>query len=392
MFQSLPEPKLDALVLVGQAFRADLRADKLDLGVGVYRDADGATPVMATVKAAEAKLQAEQPTKSYLPPDGDPDFAALMQQQVMVARNDRTIAVQAPGGTGAFHQALALLKATGETHAVWVGTPTWPNHIPMLQHHGLRVETYPHYSIADQRQLFEEMLAAFNRAQPGDLVLLHGCCHNPTGADLSPAQWEAAGDIVAEHGLIPLVDFAYQGFGRSSDEDAAGVRGLLKRVPRALIAASCSKSFSLYRERTGILIVQCENAPEAARARGMLQSLARLNYSNPPGHGAAIVRTILSDDGLRSDWQNELKDMRERVQTIRAQLARAGDAHGIDMAFIAEQTGLFATFHMTPEQTQIMGRDHAIHMPHTGRINIAGLTTDTVDRFVRALKQVGVQS
>jgi aromatic-amino-acid transaminase len=388
VFQALPEPKLDALVLVAQAFRADQRPHKLDLGVGVYRDAEGATPVMAVVKAAEAQLQQQQPTKSYLPPDGDSEFLSLMLQQLLGAADDRTIAVQAPGGTGALHQALALIKATGDKATIWVGTPTWPNHIPMLQHHGLLVQSYAYYDVRTQQLQFDVMLAALRQAAAGDIILLHGCCHNPTGADLNQAQWQQIGDIMVERSLVPLVDFAYQGFGHDNEADAAGVRGLLTRLPRALVAASCSKSFSLYRERIGVLLVQCANSSEAVRARGMLQSLARINYSNPPGHGAAIVRTILSDSGLKAAWQAELAEMRERVQAIRQLLATAGTQHGLDLSFIGKQTGLFATFDLTPEQTAILGRDHAIHMPHTGRINIAGLTTASVAGFVTALRQV----
>jgi aromatic-amino-acid transaminase len=388
MFEALPEPKLDALVLVGQAFRADKRPDKLDLGVGVYRDAEGATPILEVVKKAEAQLQATQPTKSYLPPDGDPDFVSLMQKQILGSYDGRSAAVQAPGGTGAFHQALALLNKAGASGTIWVGTPTWPNHIPMAMHHGLAVETYEHYRIATQSQTFDLMVEALQTAKADDVILLHGCCHNPTGADLSAEQWHTIGDIIVHRGLIPLIDFAYQGFGRSSDEDAAGVRGLLSRVPRALVAASCSKSFSLYRERTGILIAQCSNSEEASRVGGTLQSLARLNYSNPPGHGAAIVRTILSDDGLRAAWQSELTQMRDRVRSIRLLLSEVGEARGLNLGFIKNQIGLFTTFDLTPAQAQTMGRDYAIHMPNTGRINIAGLTSKTVDRFVSALKTV----
>lgn len=385
MFQSLPEPKLDALVRVGQNFRADNRANKLDLGVGVYRDAEGATPVLAVVKHAEQLLQSGQATKSYLPPDGDAGFVRLMTETVLGFTDAAIAAAQAPGGTGAFHQALALIKASGRQSVIWVGTPTWPNHIPMISHQGLRHESYPYYDIAAQRLRFDLMLAALGKARPGDLFLLHGCCHNPTGADLSEDEWRTVADLMAQRGLIPLIDFAYQGFGRSGDEDAMGVRELVARLPRVLVAASCSKSFSLYRERTGIVIVKCENAAEAARTRGTLQGLARVSYSNPPAHGAEIVRTILSDPEVKRQWLAELAQMRERVLQIRKLLVEAGRMRQHNLDFMGQHTGLFATFALTAAQCERMGKEFAIHMPDTGRINIAGLTAESVDRFVDAL-------
>lgn len=385
MFQSLPEPKLDALVRVGQNFRADTRADKLDLGIGVYRDADGATPVLSVVKQAEQVLQSRQSTKSYLSPDGDPVFVQLMTELVLGTTDPSIAAVQAPGGTGALHQALALIKASGRQPTIWVGTPTWPNHIPMIAHQGLRHETYLYYDIESQSMRFDFLAAALKKAQPGDLFLLHGCCHNPTGADLSAEEWRSIADMMAERGIIPLIDFAYQGFGRGNTEDAAGVRELVARLPRALIAASCSKSFSLYRERTGILIIKCDNTAEALRTRGTLQGLARINYSNPPAHGAEIVRTVLSDPELNQAWHAELAEMRARVVHIRQLLVEAGRMRQLNLDFMGQGTGLFATFAFSAAQCERMGEAFAVHMPDTGRINIAGLTETSINRFVEVL-------
>lgn len=388
MFNRLPKAKLDALVRVGQRLRADNRPEKLDLGVGVYRDAEGLTPVLGVVKIAEQDLKNVQTTKSYLPPDGDPEFLKLMIDLVLTKDTPELAAAQAPGGTGAFHQALALIKATGKDTRIWVGTPTWPNHIPMIEHSGLRYQTYAYYDIGTQSPCFEILVNAMERADRGDLFLLHGCCHNPTGSDLSREQWREIADVMQKKGLIALIDFAYQGFGRGCDEDALGVRLLAASLPHVIIAASCSKSFSLYQERTGIIIVKCETDAEAIRVQCSLQSLARHNYSNPPGHGSAVVRTILNSPTLREQWMSELATMRNRVTSIRHQLAMTGSIAGLDFEWIGKGNGLFATFDMTPAQCERMGSEFAIHMPDTGRINIAGLTQENVERFAIALKSV----
>ena len=388
MFNRLPKAKLDALVRVGQLLRADNRPEKLDLGVGVYRDAEGLTPVLGVVKIAEQELNNFQTSKSYLPPDGDPDFIKMMIDLVLSKNAPELAAAQAPGGTGAFHQALALIKATGRNARIWVGTPTWPNHIPMIDHGGLRYQTYAYYDIGTQSPCFEILVNAMERADRGDLFLLHGCCHNPTGSDLSREQWREIADVMQKKGLIALIDFAYQGFGFGCDEDALGVRLLAASLPHVIIAASCSKSFSLYQERTGIIIVKCETAAEAEKVQSALQSLARLNYSNPPGHGAAIVRTILASPTLRAQWLSELASMRDSVTGIRNQLAMMENAAEQDLQWLVNGNGLFATFAMTPAQCERMGSEFAIHMPDTGRINIAGLTQESVERFAMALKSV----
>ena len=392
MFNSLQTIKSDALVRVAQRLRADARPDKLDLGVGVYRNAFGATPVFAVVKQAEQRLKDSEPSKSYLPPAGDQAFVAVMADVVLGNTSDELVAVQAPGGTGAFHQALALVKATGRAPTIWVGTPTWPNHIPMIAHQGLKIATYLYYDVATQSLLFNQLWSALQSAKRGDLFLMHGCCHNPTGADLSEAQWVRIVDLMAIRGVVPIVDFAYQGLGRGSDDDAYGVRLLFKNLPRAFIAASCSKSFGLYRERTGMLIVKCENSAEAVRVRGTLESLARLNFSNPPSHGAAVVRTILEDPVLKEAWKAELAEMRERVQSVRTTLSGYASLTELNLEFLREGSGLFATLDLNAAQCERLGNEFAIHLPDTGRINIAGLSSKTVPRFLDAVLAVSVPS
>ncbi len=393
MFDTVTRTQPDALMLVSQRFHADERSDKLDLGVGVYRDAEGSGTVLQVVKTAEFLLLAEQKTKTYLPPDGDADFVRLMQEMILGSKSKllhekRVAGAQCPGGTGAFHQALALLKSTGENPTIWVGTPTWPNHIPMLRDHGFSIETYEYFDVGNQSLLFDGMMSALKRAKPGDVVLLHGVCHNPTGADLTIDQWRELVALAQQRSLTPLFDFAYQGFGNGSDEDAAGVRLMAEQLPETLIAASCSKGFGLYRKRTGILVVVCEEQSQAATITTKLQSLARLNYSNPPDHGGAVVRIILSDPALKLRWAQELRTMRERVTNIRNSLKVEGTRQGYDIDFITDQTGLFTTLAITPKNVSLLAKNHAIHLPETGRINISGISEKDVPRFVSALRSL----
>ena len=393
MFQDLDELKPDALVEISKRFRADNRPGKLDLGVGVYRDSDGSSQILGVVKRAELLLLNSQTTKSYLPAGGDTDFIKLMTSMILgsesiAVADGRVAAVQCPGGTGAFHQALALVKQCSKNPTVWVGEPTWPNHLPMLKYHNFAVKTYKYYDVAKKSLQFDQMLSALQSAKAGDLILLHGVCHNPTGADLSYDQWKQVVLLAKNKALIPLIDFAYQGFGQGNDEDARGVRLLAEVLPEALIAASCSKSFGLYRERIGILVSVSGNRETANIISATLHSLARLNYSNPPDHGGGIVRTILADPTLRSQWAGELSDMRQRVRDLRQALAEQGRKQSFDLDFIDNQSGLFATFDLHPTQVQVLAKKHAIHMSETGRINISGLTMNEIERFVCAVRSV----
>ncbi|MGH6697252.1 aromatic amino acid transaminase, partial [Sphingopyxis sp.] len=367
--------------------RADPRPDTIDLGIGVYRDEAGRAPVSASVKAAERYLLETQATKAYVGPAGDSEFARQVQD-VVIGRGapeaERIASVQAAGGTGALRLAMELIAHTKPGARVWLGTPSWPNHAPLIAATGLEFGTYRYYDPATATLDFAVMMDVLSKAAAGDVVLLHGCCHNPTGAELGFERWRDVTAMIERRGLLPLIDMAYQGLGEGLDRDAAGVRYLLEHVPEALIAASCSKSFGLYRERTGILIALTANAADAATVGSNLQSMARLLYSNPPDHGAAVVRTILGDTQLERDWRAGLEAMRVRIRAVRTRLSRA-DGGSIDFSSIAAQNGLFALLPLDPEEVDALRRDHGIYMARSGRINVAGLNDGNLDRFVAAV-------
>jgi aromatic-amino-acid transaminase len=393
MFKTLASPKSDSLVIVARQYRGDSRANKLDFGIGVYRDDQGLTPVLAAVKQAELLLQASQPTKAYVAPDGDQEFVRLLTDIILGPHlanivADRVVGAQSVGGTGAFRLACELIAACGKDRAVWVGLPTWPNHVPLLTAAGLNVRTYPYFNLHDQTVMRAEMATALEGAEAGDIILLHGCCHNPTGADLADADWATIGEICQRRGLIPLIDLAYQGLGQGNDADAAGVRQLFTMLPEIMVATSCSKSFGLYRERTGALLVLTANTSAADTVRGTVQSLARVLYSMPPDHGASVVRIILSDAKLRASWETELSVMRGRIAQMRRLLASAGEQAGLRLSALADQAGLFTTLPITPADIALLRDKHAIFMPDNGRLNMAGLTDDSIAQLVAALDEV----
>lgn len=379
------QPADPLLALIG-AYRQDPRPDKIDLGVGVFRDEAGGTPIMQAVKLAEERLVRDQLSKGYLGPEGDLGFFELLKPVVFGdAVQARELAgLQTPGGTGALRLAAELIAAARPGARVLVGAPTWPNHRPILSAAQLEVVAYPFFDVASQTLLFERMAEALEAARRGDVVLLHGCCHNPTGADLDPAQWRIVAEIVARRGLVPLVDLAYQGLGSGLDEDAAGARLVLAQAEEGLLAYSCDKNFGLYRERTGALFVR--SATEQARAviQSNLLALARANWSMPPDHGAAVVRTILEDEALTAAWRRELAGMCARIAGLRRMLADADPA----LAPLARQHGMFSTLPLTPAQVAAARDAHGIYMAGSGRINIAGLTPAAVKPFIRGLAAV----
>jgi aromatic-amino-acid transaminase len=383
--QLSPQPADPLLALIG-AYRADARSDKIDLGVGVYRDENGSTPVFRAVKAAEERLVAQQPTKGYLGPEGDIAFFERLQPILFgsFATGERLSGLQTPGGTGALRLAAELIAVARPTARVFVGQPTWPNHLPILNAARLSVATHPYFNVATQAIEFDAMMQALSTADAGDVVLLHGCCHNPVGADLDLGQWAAVARLLAERGALPLIDLAYQGLGLGLDEDAAGMRLVLEAVDEALVAYSCDKNFGLYRERTGALFALSGNAADARTTQSNLLALARANWSMPPDHGAAIVRTILEDEALTADWRAELGTMRERIIAIRVLLAQADPA----LVPLIGQHGMFATLPLSPEQVRTLRDRHGIYMTGSGRINIAGLTPATVPALVAALATV----
>jgi aromatic-amino-acid transaminase len=373
----------DALLALIGAFRDDKRTRKIDVGVGVYRDLDGNTPVLRAVKAAELRLVDQQQSKAYLGPEGDLGYFELLKPVIFGRRNwgIRLTGLQTPGGTGALRLAAELIGRARPGGRIWVGVPTWPNHPPILGAAGLRIETYDHFDVAHQRLCFDRVLTALSRAEPGDVALLHGCCHNPTGADFDPGQWTAIAEIMLERGVLPLIDLAYQGLGEGLEDDVLGARIVADIVGEVLLAYSCDKNFGLYRERTGALYALAQSASAAAIVQSNLLSLARANWSMPPDHGAAVVRTILEDEELATDWRSELAEMRDRIIDIRMRLAEADRS----LVPLLGQHGMFATLPLTPGQVARLREDHAIYMPASGRINLAGLTPQTVEPFVDAL-------
>ena len=383
MFDALaPQPDDPLLALIG-LYRADARPGKVDLGVGVYRDETGATPIFRAVKEAERRLVETQPTKAYVGPEGDPVFLErLWDLTAGEAGRGRAVAgLQTPGGSGALRIGGDLLVRLG-VKRIWLGMPTWPNHASIFQAAGLEIATYPFFDIPSQSVLFERMVEALSDAAPGDAVLLHASCHNPTGANLSAEQWRAVTDLIAARGLMPLVDIAYQGYGRGLDEDAAGLRMLLAAVPEMLVAVSCSKSFGLYRERTGAVYAACGNADAVPALRSNLAALARVNYSMPPDHGSAIVSTILGDEALKADWMAEIEAMRLRITAIRERLAAGLSRRWQVATAIREQEGMFSLLPLEAADVLKLRAEQAIYMPTSGRINIAGLKTAEVDAVI----------
>ncbi|KRB79761.1 aromatic amino acid aminotransferase [Sphingomonas sp. Root710] len=376
------QPADSLLALIG-AYRADPRAGKIDVGVGVYRDPQGRTPVLRAVKEAERRLVAEQESKGYLGPEGDTGFFEALKPVIFgdAGHGTRLTGLQTPGGTGALRLAAELIARFNPQGRVWIGEPTWPNHHPILKAAGLELAAYEHFDVATQRLTFGRALDALGQAKRGDVALLHGCCHNPVGADFDAAQWQELADVMRARGVLPLIDLAYQGLGRGLDEDAQGARIVLDTVGEGLLAYSCDKNFGLYRERVGALYALSRDADTASVVQSNLLSLARANWSMPPDHGAAIVRVILSDPALTADWKAELAEMRDRIRGIRILLAAADPT----LSPLTGQHGMFSTLPLTPQQVARLREERGIYMPASGRINLAGLTPETIHAFVDAL-------
>jgi len=382
VFAGLSPQAPDSLLSLIGAYRRDPRPHKIDLGVGVFRDDLGATPVLASVKAAEQLLLNVQPTKAYLGPEGDIGFLDLLKPIIFGDAVDHEVfGVQTPGGTGAIRLACELLKAARPDIRIFIGAPTWPNHTQILDQLGIETVAFRHYDQRGQKLGFDEMMATLETARAGDAVLLHGCCHNPSGADYSLEQWAAIAELVGRKGLTPLIDLAYQGLGRGLEEDAAGMRLVLAAAEDGLLAYSCDKNFGLYRERVGALYTLTCDAEILDLAASNIRALARTNWSMPPDHGAAVVRVILESEALTTQWRSELDAMRERVADLRQRLAKAVPA----LAPLAGQHGLFALLPLSPEEVARLREDHAVYMAGSGRINLAGLTVSNIDIFARAL-------
>ena len=378
--------KSDSLLALIALANADSRPEKIDVGVGVYKDGSGVTPVMRSVKAAEKMLWERQASKAYLGGAGDVTFPKLIAPILLGphADDERILGLQTPGGCGALALAFKLIAVVNPTSKALIGLPTWPNHVPLSIGAGIEPVTFDYYDRDARRLRFDTMMAVVKAAAPGDVVLLQGGCHNPTGADLNAAQWAEVTAAIVDGQLLPIVDLAYQGLGRGLEEDAAGLRGVLDACDEVIVAQSCDKNFGVYRDRVGCLFIKTGSVAASKQAMAHVLQIAREMWSMPPDHGAATVRIVLEDEALRADWLAELDTMRERVLRLRTRIASAHP----DLAYIAEQNGMFSMLPLSPAQVLKLREDHAIYMADSGRFNILGMADDAVDRFCAAVISV----
>ncbi len=394
MLNSLAAQPEDKIIRLIQEFKEDPRENKIDLGVGVYRDRTGATPIMNAVKRAEKILWESEKTKAYTGIAGDPEFRDAMVSLVLdgQAPADRVSSVHTPGGTGAVRQALEFVRLAAPGACVWISDPSWPNHLSITRHLGLSSRPYRYFDSESRSVDFGGMMEDLSHAGAGDVLVLHGCCHNPTGADLDPQQWEEVAGVMLNKGIVPLVDIAYQGFGDGIAADARGVRVLARSLPEVLIAASCSKNFGIYRERAGVLMAIAESPASSALAQSNLVYLNRQNYSFPPDHGARLVTMILNDRDLRRDWEGELEAVRKGMRGLRELLAgELRRLSGSDrFGFLAAHRGMFSLLGASEEQVMKMREDAGIYMVSDSRINVAGLNEDSAPVLARAMIEAGL--
>jgi len=394
MFETLQAQPADKILALMQMYRDDPRTTKVDLGVGVYKDATGLTPVMRAVKAAEQQIWETQDSKVYTGLAGDPAFADAMIDLVLgdAVPRANVAAAATPGGTGAVRQAFELIQMAKPDARVFVSDPTWPNHLSILKYLGVEVVNYRYFDEETRGVDFDGMIADLKTATKDDVILLHGCCHNPTGANLNATQWDAVIEVLLATGATPMIDIAYQGFGDGLDADAAATRKVVESVPECLIAASCSKNFGIYRERTGLLMAVASKTAAHDLNQATLAFLNRQNFSFPPDHGARIVTTILNDATLKADWMAELEEVRNAMLGLRTALAgelqRLAGSHRF--GFIAEHRGMFSRIGTTPEKVEEMRVKHGIYMVGDSRMNIAGLNAKTVPILAAAIIDVGI--
>ena len=379
----LPPVQSDSLLALIALAAADPRADKIDVGVGVFRDGAGNTPILKVMKEAEQRLLDTQVTKAYLGGAGDKKYAALLRPIVLGehAADARIAGVQTPGGCGALRLGFQLIARANPKARVLLGTPTWPNHAPIIDGVALEIVEYPYYDRSSGAISFAKMLEALEASAPGDVVLLHGCCHNPTGADLSDDQWDQVTQVVARRGLLPFVDIAYQGFGRGLDEDGRGLRGLLTACDEVIAAHSCDKNFSVYRDRVGSLWLKTASEESTRTAMAHVLQDAREMWSMPPDHGAACVHIILDDGELRARWLVELAAMRDRINAVRRRIASADPR----LDYIGRQFGMFSLLPLSKDQVLKLREDHSIYMADSGRFNVVGMADGDIDRFIAAV-------
>jgi aspartate aminotransferase len=394
MFETLKEQPADKILALMQMFKEDPRADKIDLGVGVYKDASGHTPIMAAIKDAEKLLWEQETTKTYVALAGDPAFSDAMVSLVLgdgVARS-KVAAVATPGGTGAVRQAFELAKMANPDARVFVSDPTWPNHLSILKHLDIPVVNYRYFDGETRGVDFDGMMSDLADAKAGDVILLHGCCHNPTGANLNLTQWVEVVALLQKTGATPMIDIAYQGFGDGLDEDAAATRLVASSVPETIIAASCSKNFGIYRERTGLLMLVSQDGGAHKMNQGTLAYLNRQNYSFPPDHGARLVTMVLTDPALRSAWTKELEDVRLSMLGLRQSLAdelqRLSGSNRF--GFLAQHRGMFSRLGTSPDKVELLRQRHGIYMVGDSRLNIAGLNAKSIPILAAAIVDCGI--
>ncbi len=389
MFNSLQHQPADKILALMQLYEEDPRENKIDLGVGVYKDASGQTPIMDSIKKAEQLLWETQKTKSYVGLTGTPEFSEAMINLLLGDKIDKSLTASAatPGGTGAVRQAFELGKMANPNLRVFVSDPTWPNHLSILKYLGVPVEPYRYFEAKTRSVDFPAMMSDLANASYGDIILLHGCCHNPTGANLKAPEWDAVIELLLKSGATPMIDIAYQGFGDGLEEDAAGVRKLVSSVPETIIAASCSKNFGIYRERTGLLTVVSHNKDARNLNQSTLAFLNRQNFSFPPDHGARLVTMVLSDENLKSNWMEELEKVRKSMLSLRTQLANELEklSGSNRFGFLADHRGMFSRLGASSEQVSALREKHGIYMVGDSRLNIAGLNSNTVPILAKAI-------
>lgn len=395
MFEKLDMAPADPILGLSAAFKSDSRPQKINLGVGVYQDEDGKTPILPSVAEAEKRVVTSSTSKSYLAIDGTPEYnravqALLLGQDHEIIRSERAVTVQSPGGTGALRIAGDFLSRHFPSARLWLSKPTWANHPKIFQSAGIEVQTYPYFDSSDNGLDFSSMIEALANVPAGDVVLLHGCCHNPTGVDPTANQWEEIADIAQKAGWLPLVDFAYQGFGDGLEEDAAGLQALCRPGQELLVASSFSKNFGLYQERIGALTLVAQNSEAAARGLSHLKIAVRTSYSNPPAHGSAIVAEILADASLSAQWEDEVAQMRARINGMRQLFVDTLAAKGAqrDFSFIARQRGMFSYSGLSDEQVERLREEYAVYIVGGGRINVAGVTDANMDVLCTAIAAV----
>lgn len=396
MFETLQQAPPDPILGLTTAFNEDSNPNKINLGVGVYKDAEGNTPVFASVKTAEQRILASEDTKNYLTIGGDADYADAVQHLLFGADHEivtskRAITVQTPGGTGALRVAGDFIHQLFSSATLWLSDPTWANHPKVFGAAGVRINTYPYYDTEKNELDFDAFLKALGEVPAGDVVLLHGCCHNPTGMDPTPEQWSEIAHVVERQKLIPLVDFAYQGLGDGLDADGRGLQALTATGCEMFVASSFSKNFGLYRERIGALTLVTPDQDAAKVAQSHVLITIRTNYSNPPAHGSSIVTEVLKDPDLRAQWDNEVTEMRDRINGMRRLLVDTLDRKGVkrDFSFIARQRGMFSFSGLTPEQVDALREKHSIYVVKTGgRLNVAGIREENIDYLCESIADV----